>query len=147
MMNRNNDVFSVSNGAEGSGDAKAAAAQWGRAGERIAEEYLLTHGYVVRERNWSPRNSHLEIDLIAQHEDEIVFVEVKTRTEDVVDPAEAVNSDKIRKLVRGANRYLQSLECDFYYRFDVITIVGTPEHYTLDHLVDAFLPPITGGRG
>jgi putative endonuclease len=118
--------------------------EWGKQAEQIAAEYLRGEGYVVREQNWSPRNSHLEVDIIAQHEDEMVFVEVKARKNRYTDPADAITPDKIRKLVRAANRYLSGQDLDFSYRFDVITISGTPDDYELDHIEDAFLPPLTG---
>jgi putative endonuclease len=84
------------------------------------------------------------VDIIAQHEDEMVFVEVKARKNRYTDPADAITPDKIRKLVRAANRYLSGQDLDFSYRFDVITISGTPDDYELDHIEDAFLPPLTG---
>jgi putative endonuclease len=126
--------------------ATAKHLEWGREAEQIAAEYLRSKGYVVREQNWSPRNSHLEVDIIAQHQDEIVFVEVKARKNRYTDPADAITPDKIRKLVRAANSYLNTLELDFSYRFDVVTISGTADDYVLDHIEDAFLPPLTGGR-
>ena len=48
-----------------------------------------------------------------------------------------------RKLVRAAESYLRSQEYDFEYRFDIITVTGNEQHHTLDHIEDAFLPPLT----
>ncbi|MDE5808545.1 MAG: YraN family protein, partial [Muribaculaceae bacterium] len=107
--------------------------------EKIAAEWLLSHGYVIRNCNW--RIGHtVEIDIIAELPGTIVFVEVKARKGDVINPIDAIDEKKIRKIVRGANIYLQALEKLFKYRFDIITVTGTPDNYTLDHFPDAFYP-------
>lgn len=117
--------------------------KWGNLAEKIAENHLVCEGYTIRERNWRPKNSHLEVDLIVQKEDEIIFVEVKARNDQWIDPIEAVDDKKIKKLIRAANIYLASLPHDFLYRFDIITVEGNEHHYKLDHIVDAFIPPLT----
>ncbi len=117
--------------------------EWGKEAEQIAADYLVSRGYVVRERNWRPAHSHLEVDIITQYQDSIVFVEVKARGPKSEDPLDAVDEKKIRRLVRAANAYLNTLRYDFQYRFDIITIDGTPESYKLDHIEDAFLPPLS----
>ncbi len=116
---------------------------WGQVAEQLASEYLMAKGYTIRERNWRPKGSHLEVDIITQADNVIVFVEVKARTGEDYDPADAVGRKKISRLVRAANAYLQSLPYGFEYRFDVITVSGTQGSCTLDHLEDAFLPPLT----
>lgn len=119
------------------------ASEWGREAEQIASDYLVSHGYIIRERNWSPRGAHVEVDLISQRDNVIIFIEVKARKGDYEDPADAVDDRKMRRLTRAADIYMQSLTDDFEYRFDIITITGTPAEYTLDHIPDAFLPPLT----
>ena len=52
--------------------------QLGRIGENLASEYLEKQGYLILERNFACRQG--EIDIIAREKDEIVFVEVKTRS-------------------------------------------------------------------
>lgn len=116
--------------------------EWGRFGEELARNLMIKKGYAVREVNWRPRNSHLEVDLICQKGDTIIFVEVKSRKGDEYDPAESVTDAKIRKLVRAADRYLQAQEAEFYYRFDIITVNGTFESPEVEHIEDAFLPPV-----
>lgn len=123
----------------GSADDK----DWGQAAEQLASEYLISQGYTIRERNWRPKGTHLEVDIITQADDVIVFVEVKARTCGDVDPAEAVDRKKVMRLVRAADIYLRSLPYDFEYRFDIITVSGTLAGYELDHIKDAFLPPLT----
>ncbi|MDE7413736.1 MAG: YraN family protein [Muribaculaceae bacterium] len=115
--------------------------EWGREAEQIAADWLLTHGYVVRERNWRCSN-HIEVDIIAELPGRIIFVEVKARKGDVVKPIEAIDDKKIKKMVKGADIYLQNEKYLFQYRFDIITITGTPEDYTVSHIEDAFMPPL-----
>lgn len=116
--------------------------KFGEFAEQLAAEHLLTQGYTIMERNWRPKNSHLEVDIIAQREDTIVFAEVKARGLDSDDPADAVDEKKQRRLARAAETYLASQPYDFFYRFDIITITGDENEYTLEHYPDAFLGPL-----
>ena len=54
--------------------------QFGKLGEEIAERYLQKKGYTVKAKNY--RFGRVEIDMICEHNKEIIFVEVKTRTSD-----------------------------------------------------------------
>ena len=72
-------------------------------GELLAEEYLVSQGYTILERNW--RWSRAEADIIARDEGVLVFVEVKTRTYPyLLDPEEFVTDRKILMLNELANR-------------------------------------------
>ena len=122
--------------------SKEKAAQWGREAENIVYEYLISKGYTVRERNWRPKTSRSEIDLIAQKGDTIVFVEVKARSDRDSDPADALTGEKVRNVVRGANSYLLAQNETYCYRFDVAAVTGDQDDYTLDYIEDAFLPPL-----
>ena len=72
----------------------------------------------------------------------VVFVEVKTRTSnEVSEPADAVNRQKIRNLGIAANNYIKQFNVVEQVRFDVVTIVGTSrENAQLEHCEDAFNP-------
>lgn len=118
---------------------------WGKQAETIAKEYLRAEGYIVREENWRIGNT-VEIDIIAQKDHEMVFVEVKARNGRWNPAVEAVDEKKIRKIVTGADSYLKRQPHLFSYRFDIIAITGNPENYKLDHYQDAFLPPLSGYR-
>lgn len=50
---------------------------FGNRGETIAREYLGRQGYIIIASNY--RAGHLEIDLIAKQDNQIIFIEVKTR--------------------------------------------------------------------
>jgi len=114
----------------------------GKWGEETAAKYLTERGYVIRERDW--RSGHRDIDIIATTPDGITvaFVEVKTRTTDVItDPEDAIDEKKIRNLCYAANDYVKMHDVVEELRFDIITIVGTRESgATIDHIEDAFNP-------
>ncbi len=115
---------------------------WGRQAEKIVMEYFLKNGYIIREQNWRPRSGHVEVDIITQKDNFIIFVEVKARQDSNYDPVDAVTDKKIRKLVRAASSYLSAQEHEFEYRFDIVAVSGTPENFVLEHIEDAFLPPL-----
>ncbi len=121
--------------------------EWGKEAERIAADWLRAQGYTVRETNWKPRNTHLEVDIIAERDATLIFVEVKARDAEGQDPIEAVDEKKMRRLVRAADSYIRSQPLDYEYRFDIITLEGNASDYRLDHIPDAFLPPLYSGSG
>ena len=78
----------------------------GNIGEQHASNYLQSNGYKVIETNYTPGRWG-EIDIIAIKNNEIIFVEVKTRqTGQFGGPLEAISHQKIRILKRTAQRYL-----------------------------------------
>ena len=114
----------------------------GKIGEDYAAEFLEHAGYGIIERDW--RQGHRDLDIVARTPDgtTVVFIEVKTRSSDVVmHPDEAVDVRKIRNLGHAANAYVKEKNIVEELRFDLITIVGTaPENFKLKHVVDAFNP-------
>ncbi len=109
-------------------------------GEQIACERLVAEGYAIMERNW--RMGHLEVDIIAMKDDSIVFAEVKTRTDVADDPLSAVDMRKVRHLAAAADAYLKAFDLHHVPRFDIFGIAGTPEDFRVEHLPDAFFPPL-----
>jgi len=123
--------------------------QTGVWGEELAAAYLREKGYVILERDW--HSGHRDIDIIAQKDCTIVFVEVKTRSSsDFLDPITAVNRQKQYNLLLAINHYLQYKRISSAYRFDVITIVGTPDSLNpeIQHIEDFHLSSLSysGGR-
>ncbi len=108
-------------------------------GESVVRDFLVGHGYALIDVNW--RSGRYEIDIVAGKDGFIVFVEVKTRSDNYEDPTEAVDAKKMRNLVYAADTYLRVKEIDLPYRFDIITVIGVPGRYTTEHIEDAFLPP------
>lgn len=111
----------------------------GRIGEEKAANLLIGKGYRVLERNW--KIGDLEMDIIAQDGDTIVFVEVKTRKSDRWgNPEQAVDEIRKRRLTACANAYLKYNRLDNPWRFDIISIVLNDERYEVNHIEEAFQP-------
>lgn len=109
----------------------------GKEGEDTAEKYLLKNGYEILERNFNCRQG--EIDIIAKENDEIVFIEVKTRrNKKYGEPIEAVTHIKIKHLIRSIEYYLyiKDLE-DSFIRIDVIEIYQSKYKTLLHHIKNA----------
>jgi len=94
----------------------------GRLGEAFAEQVLCLDGYRIIERNFRCKAG--EIDLIAEREDELYFIEVKTRRSQLFgSPAESVNYKKQQHLRKAARTYLaESKNYHRCYSFQVIEI-------------------------
>lgn len=119
---------------------------FGDRGERTAVRYLRRQGYRILARQ--ARNRLGEIDIVAAHEDWIVFVEVKTRqTTAKGHPAEAVHTGKQRQLTRAALGWLKSRGwLDRRCRFDVIAITWQSNAApVIEHYRNAF--EATGAAG
>lgn len=112
----------------------------GRWGEDIAIQYLASKGYVIRETNW--RLEHLEIDIVAELDQRIVFVEVKTRRSATNDPIKAIDSAKQNNLLRAANAYAKFTRCRRGIQIDLIAIVGDQHNYTIEHIPDFVRPKL-----
>jgi putative endonuclease len=113
----------------------------GQKGEELAVDFLKNAGFKILFRNWK-WGKH-EIDIIAENPDFIVFVEVKTRTDDYqMDPRTAITKEKQRSIVWAANGYLQKFKVDKEGRFDIIIIIKKGESYQIDHTEDAFYPTL-----
>ncbi len=95
----------------------------GKRGEDIAENYLKKRGYKILARNFRIKGG--EVDIIAEKDGEVVFVEVKTRSSEEFMPViEAVDFHKRKRIRKAAEVFL--LAKGLYAkpcRFDVITIV------------------------
>jgi putative endonuclease len=101
---------------------KASTLKIGRRGERLAEDYFLSIGAKLRERNFYVQ--YAEVDLIFEHEGDLVAVEVKTRS--VVDlgaPEEYIFDAQLRRIARGLTTYAQDNDLlEMPFRIDVILI-------------------------
>jgi len=114
----------------------------GRKGERLAEKYLTDKKFNILKKNW--HYHHKEVDIIAEKNGVLIFVEVKTRSTNYFgEPFESVTQKKQEFLIEAANGYLEDNGLDKEVRFDVISIVisGTnpPEIF---HIPDAFSPEV-----
>lgn len=109
----------------------------GQKGEDYAADFLKKGGYRILLRNWT-WGKH-EIDIICEKNDVIVFVEVKTRSEDYLEePRNAVTTAKQRSIIFAADGYIQRNRIDKESRFDVLIIIRKGDSYEFNHIEDAF---------
>ncbi|MBI4994570.1 YraN family protein [Candidatus Peregrinibacteria bacterium] len=95
----------------------------GYCGESLAEKYLINKGYKILDKNFTVRGG--EIDIIAHKNGIFVFAEVKTRTQNSFGEGnESVDSRKKKRILRAAQRYLDSKikNPDPDFRLDIIEI-------------------------
>ncbi len=110
----------------------------GAKGEYAACVYLKKNGYKILKRNY--KKSFGEIDIIAKKNEDISFVEVKTRkNEDFGRPCQAVNESKKSKIRKTAMAYIVENALDENYSFDVIEVFHSGgEIIKLEHIKNAF---------
>ena len=110
-------------------------------GEEQAVNYLKNQNYIILETNW--RFKKLEVDIIAQTGNYIVFVEVKTRGSDEFgEPETFVSLKKQRFIVEAANNYIISNNISLEARFDIVSILFNNKRFVINHLPDAFYPMV-----
>jgi putative endonuclease len=110
----------------------------GKKGEHLAIDFLIEKGYKIVEKNY--RFQKAEIDIIAQKEDALVAVEVKTRSTNYFgNPEDFVNPKKIKLLTKAMNNYVTERDLDVEVRFDIIAVTKIASDYKIEHLKDAFL--------
>ncbi len=122
----------------------------GKLGEALAADFLKKNGYdIVAQNIHLSRN---EIDIIAEDEGFVVFVEVKTRTclypesGEFGIPSRAVDSDKRKNTVKAARDYLYTHHTEKQPRIDVIEVylleqsepTLAPKPIKINHIRNAF---------
>ena len=109
----------------------------GKEGEDLAVSFCRKKGYKVLEKNY--RTTFGEIDIIAKDGDGLVFIEVKTRTDNSFGyPFEAVNSRKREKIRRVALCFMKKYRQEVPARFDVLSIIIQEGKKRVEHIKDAF---------
>ncbi len=122
-----------------SGPAHLETGEWG---ERLAEDFLKRAGYKILGRRVRI-GTRDELDLVARHKHQLVFVEVKTRKSETFGrPSSAVDRRKRHTLSRAAIRYLKKLPNPrVCFRFDIVEVIGSPEaprSAQIRHIENAF---------
>ncbi len=112
----------------------------GKKGEDMVAAFLRKNGHTIIKRNYISRFG--EIDIIAQKDALLLFVEVKTRRENsIVSPKEAVDSHKIRRMMLTAEDYLSKTQIadELQPRFDVAEVLVKADNtYHLNYIKNAF---------
>lgn len=111
----------------------------GKIGEDLACQFYESQHYSIVERNW--HFYHLEVDLIVENDDCLVFCEVKTRSSTVFgDPETFVTPEKQRHIIKAANAYVKMKNVVKEVRCDIVSIVICGDKHQLHFLPDAFKP-------
>ena len=98
--------------------SKEYAAYIGRIGEDKTVEYLKSKGCIIIKRNW--RDRYGELDIVADDGENIIFVEVKTRSEGaLVSGIDAMNYGKINRTRNAALMFMKRLHTNLPPRIDV----------------------------
>lgn len=116
---------------------KQAAADLGKEAENRAEQCLRQRGYRIVARGYRCRRG--EIDLIAKHQETLVFVEVRYRRDGLVSAAESIDRAKMRRIALAAQHYLAFHPTALPCRFDVVCVSKSnievlPGAFSLDDL-------------
>jgi putative endonuclease len=113
----------------------------GKLGEDIATKHLSDNGYKIVARNWS--TGKREIDIIAEDDNYIIFIEVKTRTADFqLHPRDAVSVPKQRNIIFAANTWIERNSTEKEARFDIITVITDGRSRDIEHIEHAFYPTL-----
>ena len=113
----------------------------GNLGEDFAENYFKKKGFSIV-RNYHSRYG--EVDIIAENEEYVLFVEVKTRKENtLVSGIQSVDSHKQSRLILAAQDYITKTYCEKQPRFDVaeVTVFEKEDKtlgYNLKYIENAF---------
>lgn len=110
---------------------------FGKKGEELAISELKEKGFNIVAVNW--RFHNYEIDIIAESENEMVFVEVKARSTSYFgNPEEFISRGQQKRIVEAAHCFLEENNIEKEARFDVITVLKQDEHLVAEHIEDAF---------
>lgn len=113
----------------------------GKIGEGLAFKYLIANGYLIKECNWYFGKK--EIDIIAEIDNTIVVVEVKTRSSEFeADAQSTVTKKKQKFLVNATHYYLTQKNIEKETRFDIITIIISNNNHKIEHIENAFYPTL-----
>ncbi|MCQ2478754.1 MAG: YraN family protein [Clostridia bacterium] len=121
---------------------KSKAAFLGKKGEQMVAEYLKGKGAVIVKRNFSDRYG--EVDIIAEDDKNIIFLEVKTRNESaIVSGLEAVDAGKMKRTKNAAENFIRRLNTDLPPRIDVAEVTEYKRNdntvgYKLNYIKNAY---------
>ena len=111
----------------------------GKKGEELAAEFVSKLGYKILAKNY--RFKKLELDIIAEYNNELIIIEVKTRqSRYLAGPEDTVTKGKQRTIIKAAHHYIIEHEVDLETRFDIISIILNEKETSIDHMIDAFYP-------
>ncbi len=109
----------------------------GKEGELLVAQHLKKDGYTIITQNY--RKQFGEVDIIAQKDETIAFVEVKWRHNPLIDSAELIGPSKQKKIIRVAKQFLsQHAQLEYVCRFDVALVEQSNNSINLQYIPNAF---------
>lgn len=108
----------------------------GQEAEDVARRHLEKKGYKLRTTNYRTRVG--EVDLILDHGDTLVFVEVRERSSNAYGtPAETVTLKKQKRIAKAALMFIKAHRLtDRNLRFDIVSV----QNGNVAHIENAFVP-------
>jgi len=105
----------------------------GQKAERAAATYLEMRGFEILEQNW--RRVQAEVDIIAQKDGAIYFVEVKYRASDRQGSGlDYITPAKLRRMQRGAQLWVEETKWRGPYQLAAVEVAG--RDYVIGHFID-----------
>ena len=109
----------------------------GKDGELIAFMVLQRDGFTILETNW--RFQKAEVDIIAQKDGFLIFIEVKTRgSKKFGNPSDSIGQKKINLYKDAVEGYLEQYPSELEVRFDVVNIIIGKDETKIEHIANAF---------
>lgn len=113
----------------------------GDIGESIACDTLRNNGYKILRRKYIFNRA--EVDIVAEKDDLIIFVEVKTRISSyLTDPSLLVSLGKQKQVIRAADQYIKDFYPENEWRFDIMVVITNSDYTSIEHIEDAFYPMV-----
>ncbi len=114
--------------------------QIGAQGEKLAQQFLRRRGYQILETNWS--SVFGELDIVAEKDGQLVFVEVKARrSADTATALAGITAAKQERMIKAVYQYLRdsATDEDIQWRIDVIAVaIDGRDSAKIAHVEDAF---------
>ena len=112
----------------------------GSMAEQLAAEYLAGAGYGIMHRNW--RFCHKEIDIVAEKNNTLIIVEVKSRTSRDVSAEDLLSDRKLKCIVDAAEDYIEQYQITKEVQFDIIIVTFDGGSADIEHIENAFIPGV-----
>ena len=109
----------------------------GKEGEDFALQYLLAKGFTLRVKNYRFRKA--EVDLLMMDGEELVAVEVKTRSSELFGaPQNFLSTQQQRRIGQAVNAYIEEHDLCYEVRFDIVALCKEATDWTVEHIRNAF---------
>ena len=109
----------------------------GNFGEQKVVEWLQKNGYSILRQNYTCRQG--EVDIIAQKDEVVAFIEVKTRLKLYFDLSQVITYSKKKKIIATAKNYISRYgDQNKVYRFDVALVEKVDNNFDINYISNAF---------